>query len=650
MLVQSPNTIQLSAANCILGECADDALFGGNILASRGSMSGPGSYEEGIQALSVSGLRYPGGSLTEHYFDIENPDASTAIHAETGEISTFIPISEFLSYAEENGHAVTIVVPTWYQLTEETDAEGNRSAEIDEEALRDFIHDVASGVYGSPEIAGIEIGNEYWGSGKMNAVEYGRVSSEMSFIINDELKLVNEVHGIETESVNVLVQMGTNFGVSNLAVEYEGWGAEGVIDDLSAKYPGADISYDNIRGNGEVNWAEVNNELVIMSFDTPEKMEAVDGVIAHVYTYGTGDQTRGLYNLDIINNVWMEKEGFEGLEIHVTEWNMKSTSSLDRAEDYGLFQAHEMLNIVENFMEAGVDQGHVWPLIQNTSNPLSVGFDYSGPTVPGQMFSMMSENLPGKSVVDFSPGSDRSTEYFGEDVDIHAFVGGGDMVLYIASTAEETTITDIDMSGFVAGFDAMEVSVLGVGEGQNPGSTRSDADLQELDAETVFRDNVLEVDLDRGEIMQVVIRGLTPAEGFEPLMNAIDEAADLLFVEDDGDTSTSVFAFNSFAADVDLQAAGFAALEDDTVSENTSDELIFEDSPAEFQSFAFSSAEFDAPFITDQSEVNFADEAPEVTDIPEEPDEVESSDGGGFADLGIMLALFPVLALAGFAV
>ncbi len=172
------------------------------------------------------------------------------------------------------------------------------------------------------------------------------------------------------------------------------------------------------------------------------------------------------------------------------------------------------------------------------------------------------------------------------------------MVLYMASTADETTITDIDMSGFVAGFDAMEVSVLGVAEGQNPGSTRSDADLQELDAETVFRDNVLEVDLDKGEIMQVVIRGLTPAEGFEPLMNAIDEAADLLLVEDDGDTSTSVFAFNSFAADVDLQAAGFAALEDYTVSENTSDELIFEDSPAEFQSFAFRSAEFDAPFIT----------------------------------------------------
>tara|TARA_B110000908_G_scaffold172339_1_gene239167 strand:+ start:359 stop:2107 length:1749 start_codon:yes stop_codon:yes gene_type:complete len=523
MTLVLPSSPQTYSEGFFQGAAATEGLFGGNLLASRGILTGPGSYDEAINGLGITGLRYPGGSLTEEYFDITNPDATTATSHFTGETTDFIPISEFLAYAKANGQEATIVVPTYSQLGE-ADENGDRLSNIHEANLREFVHDVATGVYGEAPIGAIEIGNEYWGSGLMNAVEYGRLSSEMALIIDDELQAVTEEYGIQTDQIGVLVQAGFNFGTSQISDEYVGWDSHDVIDDLVAKHPTAVLSYDNIRANGNVNWGVVNNELILMSYDTPEKMAAVDGVLGHIYTHGIESDDNGTFQLDTMRNSWLEKDGFEDLRIHITEWNQKSTKGLDRDEDYGLFQAHEMLEILESFMAAEVKQAFVWPLIQNTSNTLSTGKEYSGPTAPGEMFSMMSENLPGKVAIDFTPGGVRDTEYEGSTVDVHAFAGQGDMVFYIASTASEAAVTDIDLSNLVAGYDAMDIRVLGVMPGESPGNTRSDVDVQQLNADDIFQDGILEVDLDEGEIMQVVIQGIQPTESFAPTLDAIDAA------------------------------------------------------------------------------------------------------------------------------
>jgi hypothetical protein len=41
---------------------ATKAMFGGNLLATRGDLVGPGSYEDAINGLHVTGIRYPGGA------------------------------------------------------------------------------------------------------------------------------------------------------------------------------------------------------------------------------------------------------------------------------------------------------------------------------------------------------------------------------------------------------------------------------------------------------------------------------------------------------------------------------------------------------------------------------------------------------------
>jgi hypothetical protein len=616
---------------------ASGGLFGGNVLATRGEMSGDGSYSEAVDGLGVTGLRYPGGSLTEEHFDITNPDAITAISAKTGATSKIIPISEFLSFAGENGHAVTIVLPTWDQLTQTYDANGDREAAVQEDELREFVHDVASGVYGFSEIEAFEVGNEYWGSGKMNAVEYGRLSSEMALIIKDELRIVSETYGIDTSNTGVLVQSGCNFGTSKISTEYVGWDSHAVIDDLLDQHPGANISYNNIRGNGTVNWSEINNELIIMSFDTPEKMAAVHGIVGHVYTYGISKEDAGDYHLHSIEQSWLTKEGFENAEIHITEWNMKSSSVLDRTEDYGLFQAHEMLHIVDNFIDAGVDAAHVWPLIQNTSNPLSAGMDYSGRTAPGEIFSMMSENLPGKAIVDFTPNDNRSTEYDAGAVDVHAYAGKGDMLLYIASTLDETTITDVDLSNFVAGFDSMEISVLGVAPGQNPGDTRSDVEVQRLDASEVYRDGILEADLDRGEIMQVVIRGIKPTDAFAPTLAAIDADDDM---SDEPHLATMDQAFRAQVEQVDIvlfdeQEAATAEAAPVEVASAEDVETTVWDQPSPMRARAVAEPN-DAEIMIEDTQ-----------HLDKEEEEADGSDG--LAGLGFLLGLAPLLALLGVA-
>ena len=87
-------------------------LFGGNILATRDQLGEDGTYDEVATDLGIESIRYPGGSLTEHYFDLANPDNDLVKDINSGKPIDFLPYSEFMSYAEDTGKSVTIVLPT----------------------------------------------------------------------------------------------------------------------------------------------------------------------------------------------------------------------------------------------------------------------------------------------------------------------------------------------------------------------------------------------------------------------------------------------------------------------------------------------------------------------------------------------------------
>jgi hypothetical protein len=502
-----------------LGAAAHPGLFGGNVLAPRAHMTGEASYAEAIEELGVTTLRYPGGSLTETMFDLRNPDATTAEDPDTGEIESFIPLSEVMAYAEDTGRAVTIVIPTRDQLSDtDLDDNGDRLPAIDREVLQQFVRDLVTGEYGDAKVAALEIGNEYWGSGEMNAAEYGRLAADMVQIIDRELQSLEGAYP-EAVDIDLLVQVGTNFGYSDLEPDYEGLSEQEIIADLNATY---DLSLDEgvIFPNGGIDWTEVNNEILLGRFDE-EALDPVDGVISHTYSRAPDVPHSRWFQLEQIEEIWQERD--PSLEIHVTEWNQKSnTEVFEDDADYGLYQAQEMLEMVEEFMRMDVQAAQVWPLIQNTASTLATGREFDGPTAPGEMFSLMSHNLPDMRMLDFTAETgNRDTEFETPEMDVHGFADGEDMLFFFTSNSRDAVVdSEVDISGLVAGFGSIEITTLGVANGAAPGDTESRAVVENPDPEDLYADGVIETILAPGEIMMVRLNDVQPTEDFAEVFAA----------------------------------------------------------------------------------------------------------------------------------
>ncbi len=494
-----------------MGSQASQGLFGANVLATRSTLEQGGDYDRLIEELGVGSFRYPGGSLTERYFDITDPNASVVADRDTGELRSFIPLDEALGYAAEEGLSVTIVIPTRNLLSETTDANGDRFAAIDEDALRGFVRDVVSGVHGDAEIEAFELGNEYWGSGQMSSVEYGRLASEMAVIVNDELSLQNS-------DADIIVQSGTNFDFARLSDQYAAdMAGTDILADLNATYD-LSLGEDSLFSSGAVNWTNVANEMILSEFDTEAEREAVDQISVHVYSRGQVNESQRSFFLNNTDEAWSDV--IPDARIAVTEWNTAGNSgSLDRSSDFGLFQSHEMINIMEEFLRYDVQSAHVWPLIQNTPNTLSVDDGQATLTPGGAMFNMMQEALPGKVALDLTPDSGADTEVEEDGISLHGFWEPNELLFYVAATQEGGADTVVDFSGLVTDAGRVEISILGVADGAPIGSNNSDAVVEAIDPALVLSGTDLSVQMDLGEIMQVRMFDFIPSQGFQDVIS-----------------------------------------------------------------------------------------------------------------------------------
>ncbi|MCG7624992.1 type I secretion protein [Epibacterium sp. Ofav1-8] len=500
--------------------------FGGNFLFHRDTLEGDQSYPQLVQDLGVETVRFPGGSVTEEYFDISNPNSSSVINPETGEPVNLVPLSDWLNTAGELGISTTVVIPTRTYLSETVDENGDRQPEFDHEELYSFVNDVVRGVHGNGEIAAFEIGNEYWGAGQMSSVEYGRLSSEMSSVIDQALSDSQNM-GFDTGDIDIVVQAGTNFDFARLDSSYDDLDtSEEILSALSEEYS-QDFSEGFTFSSGEINWSKVNNALIMNEFDDQE-IEQIDGVASHIYTRGELNPEMRDFSTGLVENTWLARN--EDLDSYVTEWNLKSTSSLDPDTDYGLRQAHEMLEILEQFPEHGVDTAHAWPLLQNTRNALSSGFEHDELTVGGEMFRLMEESLPGNRSIDLVGSENSETEYSSSTIDVHAFGNPDELVLFLTSKSEEVTSNDFDLSGVLSGGENISVTYLGVEQGDAPGSRNANATVEEASSEEIeseiFNNGILHADLDSLEVMRVVISQPTWAEEMEVYWEAVEIAED----------------------------------------------------------------------------------------------------------------------------
>jgi hypothetical protein len=541
-----------------MGSEASQGLFGANVLATRSTLEQGGDYDRLIEELGVGSFRYPGGSLTERYFDITDPNATIVADRDTGELREFIPLNEALDYAGEEGLSVTIVIPTRNLLSETTDANGDRFAAIGEDALRGFVRDVVSGVHGEAEIEAFELGNEYWGSGQMSSVEYGRLASEMAVIVDDELSL-------QDSDAEIVVQSGTNFDFARLSNDYSSdMSSADILADLNANYD-LSLGADSLYSSGAINWTHVANEMILSEFDSEAERAAVDQVAVHVYSRGQVYEGQRSFFLNETDETWGEQ--IPDAQIAVTEWNTAgNTDSLDRDSDYGLFQSHEMINIMEEFMRFNVEQAHVWPLIQNTPNTLSVDDGQAELTPGGAMFNMMQEAMPGKVALDLTPETGRDTEVQQEGISLHGYWEPDELLFYIAATDADGADTEVDFSGLISDAGRVEISILGVADDDPIGANSSDAVVEAIDPSVILDGTNLSVQMDQGEIMQVRMFGFTPSQDFQDVIS--DEAPEDLpdpLIDDFADEPMPTEAAPE-PETVDFPTVAVTALQDETLA------------------------------------------------------------------------------------
>lgn len=475
------------------------AHFGGNLLATRDVVGEDGTFPDTAATLGIAHLRYPGGALTEECACIYEADRLSDPPREDDEDPVQTSVTDMFRYASEAGIALTIVLPTRDFLTDDTDAHGHRFAAVDETAVRNFIADIANGNFGpAPTIQAFEIGNEYWGSGEMTTLEYGRLASEMALIIDDEMSRHPE--SPQFADTDILVQMGTNNGQSNLSDLFEGTGTE-QLASVNEMFGLSLSEADYIYSSGEVAWSKVNNAILVDQFDTEAERAAVDGVVAHIYSRGEDVPGSRTFELSQIEDTWLDQ--MPELKIYATEWNLKRTVGETREEEFGLKQAHEMLNIVEAFHWGGVDAAHVWALQLNSRTALAEVEGDAEIRIAGEMFRLMNDVLPGTRPLALAGSEGRETEVQGTTADVHSFYAQDRLVTFIASTSDGTEEQIVDFNNLVVDPGQVTITRLGVAEGENPTFTSAEPRITQEDADTLLDDGILIADLAPREILMI---------------------------------------------------------------------------------------------------------------------------------------------------
>ena len=101
--------------------------------------------------------------------------------------------------------------------------------------------------------------------------------------------------------------------------------------------------------------------------------------------------------------------------------------------------------------------------------------------IPGEMFPMLGQSLPGTKAVDLAPTFSTENEASNAEVDVHVFKGDAKLVAYIASISDQTSSHSLDFSKLLADTGAITMTRLGVVAGQNHGFHQSTPNVSSMD-------------------------------------------------------------------------------------------------------------------------------------------------------------------------
>ena len=468
----------------LVGDTIDERLFGGNLVFSQDRLTG--TFPARADAAGLEIIRFPGGHVTEAFFDPANPDADSVTFVnEFAQTVTLelVPLSDFLDYAVEADLGAIIVVPVQRYLNA-WKAEGSLRETIltpeDETAIRDYVTTVLqSGV----PVHAIEIGNEPCLCG-VNDADYGKIVNEMALIVHDTLEDFQAAGNLPEGYVHPLLSLVTT--PYFFTADTNGDGVATYEESLSERF-------------GQL---------------SPEALANIDAITIHRYVSGKYEA------IDNFQAPWIQAGladvlAGRDLELIVTEWNISATQNgvsswanateAQRADlDTGLKHAGAVAAMFHEMAVNNVELAAFWAVQQQndvsfaqregTNTDLRAG---------GEMFRYLSDNTQGLRAIDLV----RPSPAF----DLHAFGSDERQFLVINSRLDQAQTVELDLSSFSGPVADGWVQIMTAAEGQDPRDPNVETVIEDVPFAEAFHGGALSLSLDSWEVA-VVSLDLAPAD------------------------------------------------------------------------------------------------------------------------------------------
>lgn len=476
------------------------AHFGSGFEARNLSLSDGSAVATVIEGLSISTIRFPGGTQTESYFDPANPNNVNPVNIFSGSTATnFERISNFMQFASANDLQAVIVIPTYRYF----DKNAINNGYLTENAVADitrFVEDLLLGANGSAEIAAFEIGNEWFNSQMLfdavrnpngwTASEFGVLQGRIAEIVDAAI-----TEAASNQTPDIWVQTGQN-------------------GDTDVDRSGADDNTEILAGLSD------------------RALAAIDGVVDHFY-----QPTRGDTPLEVISQGWVSSAriarlaaagwdvaGEDSLDIVTTEWNVRAARNAgatgDSANITGFERLPLFLGLFADMIASGVDAALAYTAQAIGANGGSGTLSEYGESIltpTGLLFDLMSRSLPGTALADPNgDGTLSSSEYVFRDANgtgagvTYTYIGDARIVAYYASAINDTLTFSVDnFSTFILAGYAISATVIHVADGDNPldadaNGYTAELSYPELDG-SVAGDGVLEFTLAPYEVIQITV-------------------------------------------------------------------------------------------------------------------------------------------------
>jgi Ca2+-binding RTX toxin-like protein len=405
------------------GSVVGKSHFGLNFVADyeRIGTKGWEKFDDLVDKIGITNVRYPGGIAAETVFDYNNPNA-TEYMGKNGEVVKIASLSSYLDYCNQAGINPTIIIPTSRLLTE-AEISSQRTFDTNQASdLMNFIEHTLAQVDPSLTVS-FELGNEY--ESYMSSTEYGRVANALTGIIGEAYDRLVEAAG-NSEVVpepNIFVQA---------------W----------AYSVGGGMTVDELEGR---------NLQVLEQFDS-DLLADIDGIVSHYYfsegrNAGT-DQAQTFLKISdqvsqiaSLHSVWENACGRD-LISRVSEWNVlfRSTTEL------GLLQVNPVLEMFTEFLRNDFDALDFWSAQYHAT---SIAAASGKLMAAGVLLDVLKPNIQGTEV-----GTTTRTD----DFSTYTFIGDGRYVAVVSSSTIETLRIDLDSSLLPAGFRLVDGYALGVDE------------------------------------------------------------------------------------------------------------------------------------------------------------------------------------------